>query len=221
MSNEREEFRELHELLIKINKRLYTIRFVAYSTTYLGWCIWLTTLILVSIFINILQLPLWVYFAYFIPSLIITIIVSNAKLPSMLMFIEELAKSTIIREEGSETKLSRINSVKIVDKLINSIWITGFIIMGILFFLYGDLGGSTGLLIALGLGNLAIYLCFWIFYRIELRGGLILSTLLLVSAGLNTLLSMLKPGYEWFFAITIVILIYLLLALYLIVIAFK
>lgn len=215
MNSDREELKELLDLLNRISKRLYTVRYVTYSTMYLGWCIWLTTIIIVVIIIDALKLPGWLFFAYYIPSLITTIIVSNIKLPSILGFIEEITKLIKYEIPLSKTALNKVN------RLITIGWITGFIIMGFLSYMYRDLGASTGLLIAVGIGNLTMFTAMWVYFKLLMKGGLVLSTVLLVLAGVNTLLSIYSSGYEWLFSTTSIILIYLLFTLYFIIVAFK
>lgn len=215
MSNEREEFRKLLDLLNKINKRMSMIELATYSTIYLGWCIWLSTLMLLLIFINIFKLPDWVFFLYLVPSFILTLIYSNIKLPRMLRFIQELVSIAGYGER------SYVEIEKKIYRIMYTTWIIGFIPMIILGVIYGELGSSSGLLIALGVGNLTTYLILWFYYKILLRGGVALSTSLLLLAGLNTLLSIIRSGYEWIFAITVILLIYLLFSIYLILLAFR
>ena len=207
------DLEELLDLLKRISKRIGSLEYVNFTTIYIGWCIWLSTVMLVGLIINILGVSYWVFLAYLVVSFILAIIYVNVRLPKALRLLREL--STI---EGMRV---RRDVDKRVERVTGLVWAASFLFMPVLGILYGNLGVSTGLLLALGTGNLVIYLMLWRYYNIVLRGAIYLTLLLFIFAGLNVLLSMIKPGYEWTFTTISILFVYLLLAMYTLLLAFK
>jgi len=205
------EMRKLYELLVRIENRLKLMETIKFTSIYIGWCIWLSTILLYGFIIGVLDLPYWLFFIYFIPSFVATIVLTILKLPRLFKVLDAILEASGVQLDSEERRR--------IGKRAFYTWNMSFTLVFILGYLYGNLGASTGLLLALGIGNLAYSIVYWRYYR--LIGGVVLSILLFVFAGLNILLSSIKPGYEWFFTTLSILFIYLLFAMYLLILPFK
>jgi len=205
------EMRKLYELLVRIENRLKLMETIKFTSIYIGWCIWLTTILLYGFIIEILSLPYWLFFIYFIPSFVATLVLTNLKLPRLFKVLDTILEASGVQIDSGERRR--------IWKRAFYTWNTSFTLVFILGYMYGSLGASTGLLIALGIGNLAYNRLYWRYYR--LIGGVVLSILLFVFAGLNILLSIIKPGYEWLFTTLSILFTYLLFAMYLLILPFR
>ncbi|ADM27618.1 hypothetical protein Igag_0792 [Ignisphaera aggregans DSM 17230] len=208
-----EEVRELIEVLKRISDRLGRLLAVRGALEYIAWALWVSSLRFVDIVVEVFDLPRWIYLTYFAITIIFMVTFVESKLSQTLRLLHELQSLGYTR--------TRLEVWKRFTRAEMAVWSTSFLVMGVLGLLYGDLGFSTGLLIALGVGNLSTYVLLWRFTGVLMRGALYISLLLILLAPINIAFSAIKPGVEWVFTSIAIIFVYLLLALYNILAAFR
>jgi len=206
-----ESLRDLAGVLEKISRRLGSLEYVRVAVIYLAWAIWVVTLGFAALITALFNLPFSIYIAYLIASLVFMAFYVQSRLPRMLKLIAELERIYSV-EAGA---------VPVSPGLYILIWGLSFIAIPLMGFLLGDAGYSTGLLVALGAGNTAMYILAKRCYRVLMKRELALSVAFFAAAALNYPVALVEPGASWFFASMSILLLYLLIALSLILKAFK
>jgi len=208
-----EEVRELVEVLRRISDRLGRLSAVRGAAIYIAWALWVSSLILVLIAVEVLDLPSWIYNAYSAATFVFMIVYTGSMLPRTLRLLHEL--QSLERARASPETWRRLVKAEAAA------WGASFSIMFVLALLYREPGSSAGLLVALGIGNLSTYLLLWRFTGTLARGAVYLSLLLVLLAPLSAVLTAIEPEVGWVFTSAAIIFVYLLLALYNIMAAFR
>jgi len=206
-----EGLRDLAGVLEKISRRLGSLEYVRVAVIYLAWAIWVVTVGFAALITILLNLHFSAFIAYLIASLIFVAFYAQSRLPRALRLIAELEK--IYSVEAGATAVS--------PGLYFAIWGLSFTAIPILGAVLGEPGYSTGLLVALGLGNTAMYILVKHYYGVLMKRELALSASFFAAAILNYFIALIEPGVSWAFASMSILLLYLLIALSLILKAFK
>jgi len=208
-----EEVRELVEVLRRISDRLGRLSAVQGALIYIAWALWVSSLMLVLIAVEVLDLPGWIYNAYFATTFVFMAVYAHSRLPRTLRLLHEL--QSLERTRTSPETWRRFARAEATA------WGVSFSIMVVLTLLYREPGSSAGLLVALGIGNLSMYLLLWRFTGTLARGAVYLSLLLVLLAPVSAVLTAIDSGVGWVFTSVAIIFVYLLLALYNIMAAFR
>lgn len=214
LSEEELDVNELIKLLSRISERIHTIEYAAIGMIYLSWAFWVSLISIVSSIMVAYKLPDWTFYTILFTTLILAAFIINYKLPGQLILISQLAKLGYRREISSKAE-RKAGILYVVT------WLVSFSILGILGSIYGILGVASGLLFSLGTGNLAIHLITYKYYRVLIRGGMILSLLFYPSVIVNIPLSTISIDLMWSYTLSTIIAIYLLFALYYFMLAFR
>jgi len=206
-----ESLSDLAGVLEKISRRLGSLEYVRVAVIYLAWAIWVVTLGFAALVTALFNLPLSLYTAYLFASFAFMAFYVQSRLPRVLKLIAELEKIYSV-EAGAAPVSPRLYFV---------IWGLSFTAIPLLGAILGEPGYSTSLLIALGIGNTAMYILVKHRYRILMKRELVLSAMFFVAAALNYLVALVEPDVAWAFTSMSILLLYLLIALSLILKAFK
>jgi hypothetical protein len=210
--SEEEEVKELINVLKRISENLLSRYFLISGLIYLGWGIWSILILIAYITIITYNLSWTIYYIILLVSMIITVILVNYKLPQMIRSL------IIIRSKPRRTTWKTSKYISLIEI---SGWFIGFTIMYTLGPLWGLLGLAIGLLIALGTGNLFLYIGLWLRSGRVYVGGIILSVSFYVSAIIIAYVSQYNVIDYWLYSISIIILLYLLFAIYNLLLALK
>ncbi len=208
-----EEIRELIGVLRRISENLLSRYFLIFGLIYLGWGIWSILILITYITVLTYGLSWTIYYIVLLVSIVLTAILVNYKLPQMV------GSLIIIRSRPRKTRWKTSKYISLIE--IGG-WFIGFTAMFILAPLWDLMGLAIGLLIALGTGNLSLYIGLWLRSGKVYVGGIILALSFYVSAVIVAYISLYNNSVDyWLYSISITILLYLLFAIYNLLLALK
>ncbi len=214
MSIDEKEVKKFLDLLSRINEKVNVSVAINAGMIYLTWSIWLAFVLLLMVIYEILNIEWWVFLILLYVSFIATLVYANILVPRKL----SLAK--ILGVFGARKGVSG-RDIEKGNRIVTISWILGFLPLPLLAILYSDFGVSLGIIIGLGIGNTVTYIVLWIYAKTKLLGGLSLSLLFFIMACINILLWRYGSDITWLFTVSILLTLYLLLAFYNLLLAFK
>ncbi len=201
------ELREFKEALLKVRGSILRAYFVILSFIYLGWAVWLSFIILMMIIWRIFELVETYFMIILVASFIIALIVNNKRLP-------EVIRITAGLNVGENPP-----SIKKAERLMGLFWLLGFIIYIVIMVVTGAYGLNPCLMcIALSLllatGNLGVFISLERYAGISARYAYLIIVLFMVVLIVPVLFITGNIGLGWLYTGSMLIISYLLLAIY-------
>ncbi len=212
-----ESLSELEKILYRVSKTLLNHYYVILGMIYVGWALWASFIFLVMIIIEATGVSYYIFYAIMIPTWFIALFFNNKKLP-------EIVKGAISLS-GKNTELEEF--VKKANRVGSLFWILGvllYIAMTTLLPLINEsfttTAAASGLIILLATGNMGV------FYPLKKYAGMTIKEPIIVISGmyLSALLLFVFDGprsFVWSYAINVLLIAYLLLALYCFILSVK
>ena len=208
---------ELEKILYKVSKTLLKHYYVVLGMIYVGWALWASFIFLVMIIVEATGSSYYIFYAILVPTWFIAFFFNNKKLP-------EIVKGAISLS-GKDVELDEF--VKKANRMGSLFWVLGviiYIVMTVVIPLinesYAITAAASGLVILLATGNMGV------FYPLKKYAGMTIKEPVIVLLGmyLSALLLFVIDGsrsFVWSYAINILLIAYLLLALYCFILSVK
>ncbi len=203
--------------MYRVSKTILKHYYVILGMIYVGWALWVSFIFLVMITIEAIGLSYYIFYAIMIPTWFIALFFNNKKLP-------EIVKGAISLS-GKNAELEEfVKKAKRIDSLF---WILGVLLyIAMTTFLplinesFTTTVAASGLIILLATGNLGV------FYPLKKYAGMTIKEPVIVISGmyLSALILFVFDGsrsFVWSYAINVLLIAYLLLALYCFILSVK
>ena len=209
--------RGLEKVLYRVSKTLLRYYYVTLGVIYICWAIWASSMLLVMLILDFTGVSYYVYYSVMIPTWLIMLVLNFKKIPEAIRGAVSLS--------GGTTELRIL--ARRARRLSSAFWIAGVIIYAFMIVIiplinksYIITSSASGLIVLLATGNLGI------FYSFKKYGGMPIKTPVMIVLGMYIAAIPLfaingASIFIWSYAIGILVISYLLFALYCLLLSVK
>ncbi len=220
LSDSLEEFKRILE---RVSVSIIKSFFVVNALVYLGWSVWLLIVLITMLFFWRYDLPREIYYIFGFTTFIVALYINNNAMPKVIFGIIKLSSGVKLRDSDYyHVTRRRINAFAL------TFWIIGiliYIILTMIIYPYLSIDlrkiiGSLGLILMLSIGNLGVFLAYRIYGGISVRYAYVIIGIMILS---SIALPIFADNYFmlWTYTLSILIISYVLLAIYCLILALR
>ena len=212
-----ETLTDLERILYRVSKTILKHYYVVLGMIYVGWAIWASLMLLTMLIVEFTGISYYIYYAIMIPTWFLAIFLNNKKIPEVVKGAISLSgRKTEL--EGFVRKANRVSAL---------FWGIGLITYIVMIFsislineAYSTTSAASGLIILLATGNIGVFYPLKKYAGMNIREPMIVILGMYVAALLLFIINWSRL-FIWSYTICVLLISYLLLALYCFILSVK